>query len=623
MTPGADGATKGASVPAAPGSAASASAPAAGLPTRSVERRLLGHEPRARQMLWLAVGSGFLAAALSVLAAIVMAIVVADVFIDRSALDAVIPGLTALAVIAVARGSLVWAEEVLAQRGAGRTSTRLRRDLTERLFELGPAAVGRERTGELAGVAAQGLEAIETYLASYQPARLLAGAVPALVLVVVLALDPPTVLVLLFTGPILVLLLGYIGGRARAITERRFDELRWMSALFLDLLQGMATLKMFGRSAEQAETIRIVSRRFGDTTMEVLRTAFQTALVLEWGAAVAMAVVAVEVSLRLMDGTIAFERALAVLIVTPEFFLPLRTLAIRYHSGSAGRTAAERVFEVLDAPGPPHGGARVEAIRVAAEPPFETGRSAAPRLEFEAVTFSYPEREPTLDRFTMVVPAGGLTVLAGATGAGKSTVVGLLLRFVVADVGSILVDGRSLDAIDPAAWRASVGWVPQRPHLFHGTVAENLRLARPTASDDDLRRAAEAAGAGAFIRALPGGYDAPIGEDGVRLSGGERQRIAIARALLREVPLLVLDEPTSHLDERAERAVVETLREVAGRATVLVVTHRIRLAEVADQLVVVERGRVVQHGRPTDLLGRDGPWRRLAAADRGSPEDIG
>ena len=216
---------------------------------------------------------------------------------------------------------------------------------------------------------------------------------PVLVALVVLVLDPPTVLVLLFTGPILVLLLGYIGSRARSITERRFAELRWMSALFLDLLQGMATLKMFGRSAEQAETIRIVSRRFGDTTMEVLRTAFQTALVLEWGAAVAMAVVAVEVSLRLMANGIAFERALAVLIVTPEFFLPLRNLAIRYHSGAAGRAAGVRVFAVLDETGGSGAAHRRPGGGRADSAPAPLGAGVAPRAGAAA-----PRRRPPRPR---------------------------------------------------------------------------------------------------------------------------------------------------------------------------------------------------------------------------------
>ncbi len=255
----------------------------------------------------------------------------------------------------------------------------------------------------------------------------------------------------------------------------------------------------------------------------------------------------------------------------------------------------------------------------AVTPARPAARAAAPHLRLEDVTFTYPGRDRALAGLTFEVPAGRLTVVAGATGAGKSTVVGLLLRFIEPDRGAILVDGQPLEQIDAVAWRAVIGWVPQRPHLFHGSIADNLRLARPAATDADLRHAAEAAGADSFIRTLPGGYAAPIGEDGLRLSGGQRQRLAIARALLRDAPLLVLDEPTSHLDERSERAVLDVLRGATGRATVLVISHRMRVVEAADQVVVLEGGREVEAGRPAELAARDGYLRRLAAADRASP----
>ncbi len=517
---------------------------------------MLAYEPGARSSLVLAIASGVLASVASIIGAVLVGGLVADVFVARGLPDDVTPRLIALGLVAIVRGLFVAGQDRLAQRAAGRLTARLRRDLTARLFALGPAYVARERSGMFAGVLTHGLEAIETSVAVFQPARALAVIVPVLVLVVVTVLDPPTVLVLLITGPVLVLLLGFIGSRANAISERRFAELRWMSALFLDLLQGLATLKAYGRSAEQAETIGDVSRRFGDTTMEVLRTAFQTALVLEWGAAVAMAVVAVEVSLRLMGQGITFERALIVLIVTPEFFLPLRTLAIRYHAGSAGRSAAEPVFAILDptVDGGHGSAAALEPVPAALEPapsaapasrhPTVATSDRAATIAMDAVDFAYPDRVAALHGLSLDLAAGQLTVLAGPTGAGKSTVVALLLRFIEPASGSITVDGVPLELIDVADWRAHIGWVPQRPHLFHGTVAENMRLARPDASDDDLLRAIEHAGLSDLIEALPGGLEAPIGEDGVRLSGGQRQRLALARAILRDVPLFILDEPT-------------------------------------------------------------------------------
>jgi ABC-type transport system involved in cytochrome bd biosynthesis fused ATPase/permease subunit len=295
--------------------------------------RILGSTPGVRLLTDLGIASGFAAAVCVVGFAILLAQSIARVFIGGARLDDVVPSLFGAGLFALARAALVATQEVVEQRASNRLGTGVRRDVLERLVELGPAWSSGERVGEVVRSTTSGLEALDAWITSYRPARLLAILVPVLVLLVILVLDPPSALVLVLTGPVLVLLLAVIGSRAQAITRRRFEELRWMSAFFVDMLRGIATLKAFGRSREQAANIRTISGHLGDTTMDVLRTAFQTALVLEWAAAVATAVVATEVSLRLMAGQVTFETAIAVLIVTPEFFLPLRALAIRYHAG--------------------------------------------------------------------------------------------------------------------------------------------------------------------------------------------------------------------------------------------------------------------------------------------------
>jgi thiol reductant ABC exporter CydD subunit len=436
--------------------------------------------------------------------------------------------------------------------------------------------------------------------------------VPAFVLLVTLIIDPLTALVLIFTGTILVIELALIGGRAKGITERRFIELSWMSAFFLDMLQGLATLKLFGRSREQVDNIREISHHFGNTTMEVLRTAFQTSLVLEWGTTIATALVAVEVSLRLMSGILPFDRALAVLIITPEFFLPLRQLAIRYHAGTAGKTAANRIFTILDsAPKSP-----ASRIGVASTP----GAAAPDRLgiRFDRVSYAYDDgKRPALNDLSLDIPHGETLALVGATGAGKTTVANILLRFIDPDQGQVTVGGLQLGEIDREVWRARVSWVPQNPHLFHGSVADNIRLARPGASDTDMIAAAQAAHAHEFIQALRQGYDTPIGEQGARLSGGQRQRLAIARAFLKDAPFLILDEATSYLDPASEAAIRDALHNLMRGRTVLLIAHRMKLVYTADRVAMLDQGRVIESGEPQKLLGQPGPYQRLVAIYEG------
>jgi ATP-binding cassette subfamily C protein CydD len=544
---------------------------------------------------------------------VVVAVAVAGVFLEERTLAEVAPLLAVALGLLILRTALGVAGELAARRAAEQLVGTLRDDLTAQLLRLGPTWSSRERSGELSSVLIGGLEAIEDYVTQFLPTRRLAMIVPTLVALLVLLLDPWSVLVLLFTGPLLLFLLAVIGGRTRAVSGRRFMEMRTLSAFFLDILRGLATLKMFGRSREQVDNLERVSRRYGDATMEVLRTAFQTSLVLEWGATIAIALVAVQIGLRLLDDTIDFERALAVLLVTPEFFLPLRALAVRFHVGTAGRAVIGRTFEILDIPGPSRTIADDGRPGAAASTsPARPAVSEPPEIAFEGVEFSYPGRAvAALDAVDLVLRAGESVALVGASGAGKSTLSSLLLRFIDPAAGRISVDGRPLAEIDIHAWRASLAWVPQRPHLFEGTIADNIRLARPDATDAQVRAAAEAANATEFIERLPAGLAASVGDAGARLSGGQRQRLAIARAFLRDAPMLLLDEATSHQDEASEAAIADALERLMRDRTVLLIAHRLRLAQRADRIVVLEAGRVVEVGTPNELLAAGGPYRRL------------
>jgi ATP-binding cassette subfamily C protein CydD len=550
--------------------------------------------------------------------------VVARVFIDGQALGDVLPLVGMMVVLLVGRAACVWGSETFAQRAASLVKADLRRRLNRLLLRLGPAYTGGERTGELASTLVEAVEAQDAYVTQFLTVRYLSVLVPIFVFLMVLALDAWSTLILVVAGAFLLVLLVLIGGRARLITERRFLELSWMSAFFLDILQGLATLKAFGRSKEQAATIEEISRHYGKTTMEVLAVAFQSSLVMELAATAATALVALEVSLRVMGGVLPFERALAVLLLTPEFFLPLRQLAIRFHAGTAGKAAARRISEILEREREgPVASAPIGVPKISTAHDLEIEGLLEGAIRFENVSFSYParagdgqpgERPSALIELSMTLPPHKTTVLVGATGAGKTTAASLLLRFIEPTHGQITVTGTPLASIEPDAWRTQVAWVPQRPHLFHGTLAENLRLAKPDASLDELIAAAKAANADEFIRKLPQGYDTPLGERGARLSGGQAQRLAIGRAFLKGGRLLILDEATAHLDARNEELIQEALERLIQGRTVLIIAHRLKLAYDADQVVVMEGGRAVESGRPAALLRRDGAYGAMVLA---------
>ena len=585
------------------------------IPTITLDRRILRLDHQARMLLYGAVTLAVLASGTLIVTLWLLSETISRIFLAHLRLESVLPLLVAMFVLVTLRAALIWISEVISQLSAGRIKGTLRARLSEKLFALGPARTHRERSGELVHTLVEGVESLDEYITGYQPARILAGLIPVLILSIVMLLDPLTVLVLLFAGPMLLVLLAVIGARTRELSRRRFLEMSWMSAHFLDMVQGLTTLKMFGRSREQVETIEDISQDFAKSTMKVLRTAFQTSLMLEWAAVGATAFVALEVSLRLMQGGLPFDKALTVLLLTPEFFLPLRQLALKYHAGAEGKAAAERIFAVLDTcsvadqvPSPATL-SRSRTIDVNSSVPSQRFD-----VRFEDVHFSYDGRaEAALQGVTLALPQAQTTALVGPTGAGKTTVAILLLRFIEPSAGVIRIGDIPLAHLDPETCRSLVGWVPQHPHFFHGTIADNIQLARPGASDEEVEAAARAAHAHEFIQALPAGYQTPMHENGARLSGGQRQRIAIARAFLKSAPILILDEATAHLDVENDALVQQSLGELLRGRTTLIIAHRLHMAYGADQIAVMDRGRVVEVGTHRTLLAKASLYRTLVS----------
>jgi ATP-binding cassette, subfamily C, bacterial CydD len=566
-----------------------------------MNKELFGRITPARLYLGATVAVGLLVAVATIAQMVFLSKIVDRVFVGGEHSAAVTTQILGLSGAVVIRAGLLWVREVTAQRGAVQVKSELREQLLSHILRLGPAYAVGERSGELVTTATDGVERLEPYLARYLPQVALSAFVPLLVAAYILPRDLASAVLLLVTAPVIPIMMVLVGSYAEEHTKRQWLALSRMGAHFLDALQGLTTLKVFGRAAEETERVARVSDQFRRRTVKVLRFAFLSGLVLEFMTAAAIALVAVVLGVRLINGAISFEQAFLVLLLTPEFYKPLRELSTSRHAGMEGKAAAERICEILDTPAPARGGGR------AVEP-----LSGELTIEFSDVRFAYPQSEhPALCDVSLTLPAGTRTALVGRSGSGKSTLVNVLLRFLDPQDGIVAANGVPVAELPVETWRQHVALVPQRPHLFYGSVLENIRLARPEASRSEVEEAAELAGAAEFIQRIAHGYDTQIGERGLRLSGGEAQRLAIARAFLKDAPLLVLDEPTSSLDPESEALIRDALERLARGRTTLIVAHRLNTVRKADRIAVLDEGRVTETGTHAELLERKGPYSRL------------
>lgn len=541
---------------------------------RALDPRLLRYGRATRTFLFVSVALGVLSALLIVTQAWLLADVIARAFLGGKGLAALQTPLVILLLVVFARATVAWLAELAASRSSARAKSELRAALLQRIATLGLDSSREQRTGELAILATRGIDALDGYFSLYLPQLHLAVIVPVAVVVAVLQNDWISAAIVAFTIPLIPLFMALVGAATQERMDVQFRTLERLAGHFLDVVAGLPTLKIFGRAKAQAAAIREITERHRRAAISTLEITFLSSLILELVATISVALVAVAIGLRLMNGQLDLRTALFALVLAPEAYLPLRRLGANYHASAEGMAAAEQVFAVLQAPEAPR------RTRIDFPDPAVAG------LTVEGLRVSYPGRsEPALEDVSLAVGEGEALALVGPSGCGKSTLLGVLLGLVTPEQGAVHVGDADLAELDLDAWRARLAWVPQRPHLFAASIAQNIRLGRGDASNEEVRDAISAAGLTDVVRRLPQGLDTMLGDRGAGLSAGERQRVALARAFLRDASLLLLDEPTANLDGETERDLIDTIRRLARGRTVVLVAHRPALIAVADRVL--------------------------------------
>ncbi|WP_432110478.1 thiol reductant ABC exporter subunit CydD [Streptomyces sp. AA1529] len=529
---------------------------------KPVDPRLLRYARATRLFLAASVALGLAGAGLVVAQAVLLADVVVGAYRNGNLEQG---ALLLLAAVSLARGLVSWLTELAAHRSGAAVKSELRQRLLERATALGPGYLTTQRTGELTTLATRGVDALDDYFARYLPQLGLAVVVPAAVLARIGTADWISAALIVGTLPLIPLFMALIGWATQSRTNRQWKLLTRLSGHFLDVVAGLPTLKVFGRAKAQADNIRTITADYRRATLRTLRLAFLSSFALELLATISVALVAVSIGTRLVHGDLDLHTGLMVLILAPEAYLPLRQVGTHYHAAAEGLAAAESVFEVLERPMPPSGTARVDVSGAA--------------VTLEGVAVRHEGRAGrSLPPTDLVLHPGETVALTGPSGGGKSTLLSVLLGFTPPTEGRVLVGGVPLAELNLAAWHRQIAWVPQHPYLFAGSVADNVRLARPDAGAAAVARALADAGAPDLDPALE------LGESGAGLSAGQRRRVALARAFLADRPLVLLDEPTAALDGATEAAVLAAVRRLTKGKTVVLVTHRPALSAAADRV---------------------------------------
>ena len=557
----------------------------------NLDRRLFEYLKRARWPFVLAIFFATLAAVAIILQALKLSTIVDRSFLNHQNLQMLLPAILVFVLITLGRFIFNWLSETFASITATKIKYSLRKDLLQHLNHLSPVLIDLEQGGEISNTANNGVEALDAYFRSYLPQVFKSALIPLTILIFVFPLDQISGIVFLFTAPVIPVFMVLIGQLAQSATQKQWKALSSMSAFLLDVIEGLTTLKILNRSQTLVKRIESISEAFRMRTMRVLRIAFLSALVLEMAATISTAIIAVEIGLRLLYAKMAFADAFFILILAPEFYQPMRLLGSSFHAGMEGFEAAKRMFEIFAIP------QQEQPKKIAA---LKTTASVS--IVFDQIHASYPNaKSEALKGVSFEILPGKKNVLVGKSGAGKSTVFNLLLKFLQPTAGTIRINGQSLADLPPQLWYRWISWAPQKPYLFHDTIAQNIRLSKPEATDEEVVKACRMARLHDFIEQLPEQYNTVVGEQGARLSGGQAQRVALARAFLKDAPIILLDEPTSNLDPQLDAEVQEILKQFGSDKTQFIIAHRLNTVQQADYIIALADGQVADSGTFAEL----------------------
>ncbi len=588
-----------------------------------------------KHKLFLAVVFGFISAALSVTQAYILSRIINNVFIERYTLANEAFLIYWFITVSSAKPLVSFLQNSFSTDLALFIKIRLREELLEKIPEI---LLKNERTGDILNVFSRGIDRLENFFARYLPQTFLAGLIPFFVLIVVFPIDYVSAIIFIFTFPIIPLFMFLIGSIAEKMSQKQWNSLRLLSSYFLDVIQGLPTIKLFNWTKEALKNIEKVTEIFRVKTLNVLKIAFISALVMELTSTVSVAIVAVSIGLRLLNGNFYFADSLFLLIIAPEFYFPLRQLGLFYHFALDGSSAFQSITEILYASnfrnkgdlssfGSSNNGkfGVFQQLSMTKEnSTYSNSKTKATKFEevksllenegisFQNVTFIYFDKKvKALDDVTFTIPPKQITAIVGKNGSGKTTIFNLILKFIKPSNGSIFIGEKNINDIDDFAWRMNISWIPQNPKLFNKSILDNIKICKPEASLEEVSYVCRLAGIDKFIESLEYGCAKKIGEYSSKLSGGEQQRIAIARATLRDSPLILIDEPTSNIDPITEQEILMSMFELCRNKTAIIIAHSINTILKSDNVVFINNGKILGHGSHSYLFEHSADYRNF------------